>query len=556
MRWLPPLLALVSGALAWSLDPMATARALLGQADSRQLDLLATGVVILRVVLVIDAVLLLVLAARMRKPQGERGSSGTGTGAHPLHGWEVWATVCLLAVAGAIRVVGLNGDLWMDEVFTLVSYVQPGLGAVVGDFTTDNQHMLYSLLAWLSLGLLGETPAALRSPALLFGVASVWATIRLGRGSLGVPDAWLAGTLLAVSYHHVWFSQNARGYTALLVATLLATDIFLRARQSRDARVWTVYAVTVALGLWAHLTMIFVAAAHGAIAVVRAARAGGFGRKQAAPFWALMLAGWLTLHVYALTTPQILAFFNQPATGPPTDPVAWTTPIWLINETLRNLGVGVAMGWLGAVGAILFGAYGVRRVWRRDRLLAVTMLLPAVLGGVTMVALGRNLWPRFFFNSFGFVALVAMSGAVGLGEWLAGAWPRGRRLLSVAPALLLVVASAATVPRVYRLPKQDYTSARDYVRANVVQGDAVVALHMAGEVYSRYYAQEWPGIANLEELTSHRAGDGRTWVLYTLPGYLAAVQQELIETLESEFELMKVFPGTLGDGQIVVRRSW
>ena len=53
----------------------------------------------------------------------------------------------------------------------------------------------------------------------------------------------------------------------------------------------------------------------------------------------------------------------------------------------------------------------------------------------------------------------------------------------------------------------------------------------------------------------YRTGSGRTWVLYTLPSHLAAAQPELVEILESEFELLKVFPGTLGDGQIVVRRS-
>ena len=172
-----------------------------------------------------------------------------------------------------------------------------------------------------------------------------------------------------------------------------------------------------------------------------------------------------------------------------------------------------------------------------------------------MIGLGRSLWPRFFFNSFGFVSLIAISGAVGLGDGLTRIWPRGRSLLAIAPALLLVLASAATLPRVYRHPKQDYTSARDYVRANLADGDEVVALHMAGRVYSQYYAPEWPEISNLEELMNHRAGDGRTWVLYTLPSYLAAVQPELVEVLESEFELIEVFPGTLGDGQIVVRRS-
>ena len=37
-----------------------------------------------------------------------------------------------------------------------------------------------------------------------------------------------AAGLLTVSYHHVWFSQNARAYTALLFFTLIATTLCLR----------------------------------------------------------------------------------------------------------------------------------------------------------------------------------------------------------------------------------------------------------------------------------------------------------------------------------------
>ena len=440
MRWTgPTLLALASCGIAVTMDPQAVAETLLGPAGAHQLGRLETGVMMLHVLLVVDAALLLVLAARMRIPLGERSTMSAGAGTADVRTWEVWALIGLLALAGALRFIGLNGDLWMDEVFTLVNYVQPGLGTVVGDFTDDNQHALYSLSSWLTIRLLGETPVALRLPALLFGLASIWATIRLGRRHIGIRQAWLAAILLAVSYHHIWFSQNARGYTILLCATLLATDLFLRALESGSARVWIAYAVTLAFGMWAHLTMVFFAAAHGLIAGAILLRAGTLGGKRADPLWALTLAGWLTLHVYALTIPQMLDFFTQPGAGSMTAAVEWSEPIWLFNETVRNLGVGLGLGWLGAGSAILFGAYGLLRVWRRDRLLTVAMLLPAVLGGLTMIGFGRSLWPRFFFNAFGFVALIAMSGAVGLGDWSTRAWSRGRHVLALAPALLLVL---------------------------------------------------------------------------------------------------------------------
>src|SRR5262249_32397030 len=129
-------------------------------------------------------------------------------------------------------------------------------------FPSQNQHMLFSVLARLSFDLFGESAWALRLPSVLFGVGSVWALFMLGRRLLGEREALLACALMTVSYHHVWFSQNARGYMGLLCFTLLATWLWLESL-ARDEWPWHIgYAVAVALGAWLHLTMAFVVSAH------------------------------------------------------------------------------------------------------------------------------------------------------------------------------------------------------------------------------------------------------------------------------------------------------
>ena len=111
------------------------------------------------------------------------------------------------------------------------------------------------------------------------------------------------------------------------------------------------------------------------------------------------------------------------------------------------------------------------------------------------------------------------------------------------------------MPKVYQYPKQDFTSARDFVKQQSTGDDRVVAIHMAGRVYQLYYAPEWPEINSIKELNEHRSKNGYTWVIYTLPSYIKSAIPLLNEKLETEFELIKTFPGTLGDGQIIVRRS-
>ena len=61
----------------------------------------------------------------------------------------------------------------------------------------------------------------------------------------------------------------------------------------------------------------------------------------------------------------MVTYFNQPGAGSTTGGVAWSSSIWLFNETVRNLGVGLGLGWLGAGSAVAFGVYGFLRVWRR-----------------------------------------------------------------------------------------------------------------------------------------------------------------------------------------------
>ena len=153
-------------------------------------------------------------------------------------GREVGLVLALLGIGAVLRWVGVGRDLWLDEVFTLVGFVRLPLAELLTDYSHDNQHLLFSLAAHLSVGLFGESAASLRLPAVLFGLGSLWATWRLGLLLAGRREALLALAFLVFSYHHVWFSQNARGYTGLLMATVLSTELLLRALWRGRWKLW------------------------------------------------------------------------------------------------------------------------------------------------------------------------------------------------------------------------------------------------------------------------------------------------------------------------------
>lgn len=452
----------------------------------------------------------------------------------------------------------INTDLWIDEVLTVVNYVRLDLGQILSNFSSDNQHMLYSALAQISVNFFGETAFAVRLPALLFGLGSILAIASLTRYVFGNKEALFSATLLAVSYHHIWFSQNARGYTILLFGTIIATEFMLRGLETKKWKYWIAYAIAITMAAWAHLTAVFIAIAHG-IVYLGLLFIKVKGSNQQFNYWqpliGFILAAWFTLHVYAISLPQIIDFFNQPGTDSSPNPVAWRNPLWLINEILRNLGIGVALGWFGIISAGTVGLYGLICCVKRDLLFVFLALSPAILLGGVMFALGRNLWPRMFFSEIGFFATIAVVGSLGFGQLLCNMLNKQINLIHYGPVLLICLFFTLSMPKVYQYPKQDFTSARDYVRNQATNKDTVVALHMAGKIYHLYYAPEWPEITTIKELNEHKSKSGYTWIIYTLPGIVKSAFPALYNILESDYEHMKTFPGTLGDGNMIVMRS-
>jgi hypothetical protein len=228
----------------------------------------------------------------------------------------------------------------------------------------------------------------------------------------------------------------------------------------------------------------------------------------------------------------------------------------VIKESLRSLQIGFAGIAVVLCGGILV-AVGWLDLLRRTARAAWAMVLPGIIGGTLMLIVGHNLWPRFFFFCMGFALLITVHGAMELPRRLGtitmiSGWTEG---LGYALAGLIIAASAVTVPRCYALPKQDFTGAMVYIEQQRRPGDAVVVVGLAEHVYPTYYAPSWPVARTPEELAALRSQTGSTFVVYTLPIELRAVHPGVWKTLESDFEISRVFWGTLGGGEVYVCRN-
>lgn len=536
--------------------PVEASATLLAGAASPSLGTVESGVRIFKAVLAFHGLLFFALAFVRLPPPGAEPLLDRGLAAdrsvHPLDNWIV---AFLLAVAGALRVFDLGDGLWFDEIDTLVHYARMPVGHIVTTFDSQNQHLLYSVLARWTFALYGESASALRLPAAILGVASVWAQWHFARLVTDRREALFATALLTVSYHHVWFSQNARGYTGLLFFTLIGSTLFLRmlaARETRSLLVPVAYGACMALAVAIHVTALFVVAAHGLVwlGLLLARRQAPVGAARWMPGLGFLLTASLALLAYALVLPQFPA--TMMAKSMPGASTEWKDPLWMARETLAGLARGLPGGWLALVQVAAIGGLGLWSYARQSRWVLAVMLLGPALTLASIVLLHHNLWPRLFFFSAGFLVLIAFRGVFAF-----------FRLLSIGPvatigpklawiaAVLLVLASAATLPRAYG-PKQDFRGALELVRASVEPEDAVVTVEMTDLPYREYFVTGWSHAGDLDGLVAIERAHRRTWVVYTTPTHLRAKQPDIWDRLQREYREAGIFKGTVGGSEVVV----
>lgn len=525
---------------------------------------LSWGPALFRILLAFHGTLLIIFGWK-GKHWSARGENGVSrpAGTLPLSGRMILGLIILSAIALALRLWKLDSDLWIDEVLTLLDFVRQPLGQIVTSFPSQNQHMLFSLLAKLSTTTFGESAWSLRLPSVFLGVGSIWAFFFLCRRLLGQTEAFWGCVLLTVSYHHIWFSQNARGYMGLLFFTLLATWFWLEAIKSTDRKWWVAYCVSVVLGMWINITMACVVAVQGIIyfALLLMPRLGGDPvgeesperRAGLKPIVAWILSITVTLQLYALAFPEFLTVGLHEESKQS----EWTKPLWVITESLNSLSIGFAGISIVICGA-LFVAFGWFSLFRKNRRAAVMMVLPGLLAGSTMLALGHNLWPRFFFFSMGFGLLIVIHGAMELPKLIKSLIkplqqvPAFASFAGIGLVVILILASLVTLPKNYALPKQDFTGAKNYVELHSSPSDEQVAVSLAGMVYGKYITPHLPVAETARDLEVLQQSGKPVWLIYTIPIELKTFRPDIWRVIERDFEVAKVFPGTLGGGEIFV----
>lgn len=472
----------------------------------------------------------------------------------------------VIVAATMFRLWGLNQELWYDEIVTLTEFVRKPASELLITFGSLNNHLAYTWLAKASTGLFGEAPWSLRAPAALFGVISIWAVWRLIRMTGLKWVAFVTAALLAVSVHHVWFSQNARGYTGLLLFTSLSAISMANGLKHRRPSDWVLYAVFAAAALATHLTAAFLLTAQGLTALAIGYHEVVTQKQLSAWRWLKgPLIGFggallITLIIYAPMAPDMIetfAAYDAPVenkTGPGVE--EWQNPLWTIVETLRSFGmIGAAIPI-----ALLFAAIGAVRLTRLAPAIAAPFIVHIPLTLIVLIIASFRIWPRYFFIDIGFLVACVVYGAfwfADVTEKIAPALKRfslNGRNLKIAGSILMFAISIPLLATNYGAPKQELRAALAFIEEGRQPGDEIMTVGLAQLPFGDYLAPDWPHISSLAEFDAAMRVNEGVWIVAAFPAHLRTTYPEIADRLEADFDIAEQFSGTLSGGDVVIYR--
>ncbi len=178
-----------------------------------------------------------------------------------------WILLFAIVVLGAgLRFYKLGSrSLWLDEVITAQYQGADTLTEVLRESNKYwDTRPLPAVLTWTSQGL-GQDEAALRTPFAVAGVLTILAIYRLG-ATLFRPRAGLfAACLYAILPFSVWYGQEARPYTLVMLLSTLQMLLAYQVMVIGRRRAWFGLALISIVSLYTHYLMLVPTAAAAGI---------------------------------------------------------------------------------------------------------------------------------------------------------------------------------------------------------------------------------------------------------------------------------------------------
>jgi 4-amino-4-deoxy-L-arabinose transferase-like glycosyltransferase len=170
-------------------------------------------------------------------------------GSDPSRAAAWWSALALTLAGAALRLSTLDTrSFWLDE----TTSVRQALWSIPEMLArmSDNVHppLFHTLLHYWIVAF-GPTEVVVRAFAVTWGIAAIPLVYWVGTTIYGRRVGLIATAIVALSPFFIWYAQEARMYTMMLVFALLSTGAMWKALQRDRARWWVLYALATGAGL-------------------------------------------------------------------------------------------------------------------------------------------------------------------------------------------------------------------------------------------------------------------------------------------------------------------
>lgn len=380
-------------------------------------------------------------------------------------------------------------NLWLDEMWSVVVARMPLHSVLWSIQNQDPNGALYDLLLhfWMSFG---QSEAAIRSSALVCGVALIPVMYLLGKQFFNKSVGLIAAALVAVNLFHIQYSQEARAYSLVVLLVSLSSLFLARYFERPSWGSWVGYVLASTLAMYAHIFAVLVIGAQCASLLFLPRRAmpwkGLFGAALTSGLGALPLA---VLVLQRMRAPFVaLNWIPRPSVRRVYD------LFYSLAGNANYYGIEIKHT---IAGRLLLAMYGLAclatlliaiRLWIAKRqsheTWGIVFLLAWLLLPVTIVLVFSILFQSWFLNRYLLICLPALLLLTAKAVFeIRVPWLRG---LAIAALLL---AGLAGLPQYYsyRMAYQEWKDATDYIVTNERPGDGAMFCVAHGRLLFEYY---------------------------------------------------------------------
>ncbi len=215
--------------------------------------------------------------------------------------WLVWVgLLACLVLGGFLRFHALDRQsLWNDELESWRQSNQPTLTQVLKEGSIPDTHPpLFQITLYFVERYLGNSESMLRLPSAIAGTLAIVAMFWLGKTTFGSPEGLIAAFLTAVLWCPIYYSQEARNYSLLILFSVLCGGFWLMLAQEIKQmtrlrfRLVAGYVVSAWLASYTHYYGLFLVVLQGA-GLMLLAFLGRVNRIRAMMIYFVILIGYL-----------------------------------------------------------------------------------------------------------------------------------------------------------------------------------------------------------------------------------------------------------------------